>query len=292
MTKLPYDTPPASKGDLLTRLQEILQGGWFDTRDQDADGKVGNTLEDLIGVKENNFSLPDVGEYELKTKRRKTGSLTSLIHYDPFPRKNYPGCSRRCSPVQGFLVPEFGWPHEGYENENSFRVTLSGQDWQPRGFRINVGHEDKRIYIEFKKDKVRPSDLRTGNPEEWKSGLPSKLPQTIYWEFGDLEQKLRDKLPNMIFVYADARGQGEDEEFNYTEAEIWEGFNFDKFVEEIESGGVKIDFDARTGHNHGVKFRIDKSSGTSMDGFYEKKYQIDENTNVSDMGGEGEYGTV
>jgi hypothetical protein len=33
-------------------------------------------------------------------------------------------------------------------------------------------------------------------------------------------------------------------------------FSFDKFLEQIEKGNILIDFDARTGHNHGTKFRM------------------------------------
>ena len=33
-------------------------------------------------------------------------------------------------------------------------------------------------------------------------------------------------------------------------------FSLEKFIDAIESGDVYIDFDARTGHNHGTKFRI------------------------------------
>lgn len=280
MAELRYNTPPSNKGELLDRLQAILQGGWFDTRDQDADGKVGNTLEDLLGLEENNFSLPDIGEYELKTKRRKTGSLTSLFHFDPFPRQNYPACSRRCSPVQGFLLPEFGWQHKKYENEKSFRVTLSGEDWQPRGFRINVDRNDQRIYIEFDKNQVNTNVLKAGDPIKWKKSLPSELPVALYWTFNDLEEKLYDKLTNMIFVYANSRGNGINEEFNYTEAEIWENINFNRFLHEVESGGVKIDFDARTGHNHGTKFRIDKSSA-SLEELYDYRYELNEDTDLT-----------
>ena len=30
----------------------------------------------------------------------------------------------------------------------------------------------------------------------------------------------------------------------------------EKFIEAIEQGVIYVDFDARTGHNHGTKFRI------------------------------------
>ena len=33
-------------------------------------------------------------------------------------------------------------------------------------------------------------------------------------------------------------------------------FSFDGFLHAIETGKVLIDFDARSGHNHGTKFRL------------------------------------
>ena len=35
-----------------------------------------------------------------------------------------------------------------------------------------------------------------------------------------------------------------------------EKFSLDKFLSQIEKGNVLVDFDARTGHNHGTKFRL------------------------------------
>ena len=35
-----------------------------------------------------------------------------------------------------------------------------------------------------------------------------------------------------------------------------EKFSLEKFLNQIEAGNVLVDFDARTGHNHGTKFRL------------------------------------
>lgn len=35
-----------------------------------------------------------------------------------------------------------------------------------------------------------------------------------------------------------------------------EQFSFTKFLKELEKGNILVDFDARTGHNHGTKFRV------------------------------------
>ncbi len=41
-------------------------------------------------------------------------------------------------------------------------------------------------------------------------------------------------------------------------------FNFDGFLDQIENGNILIDFDARTGHNHGTKFRMRQNYLTQL----------------------------
>jgi hypothetical protein len=77
-----------------------------------------------------------------------------------------------------------------------------------------------------------------------------------YWGFDDLMYKAGAKLKNCFFVLADNKWEGDDEYFHFTEVDILTGFNFEGFLSCIEDGVILIDFDARTGHNHGTKFRI------------------------------------
>jgi len=37
---------------------------------------------------------------------------------------------------------------------------------------------------------------------------------------------------------------------------VFEKFSLEKLINAIENGYILIDFDARTGHNHGTKFRL------------------------------------
>jgi len=43
-------------------------------------------LEDLLGISENNLPLPNAAEWELKTQRINSSSLTTLFHTEPSPR--------------------------------------------------------------------------------------------------------------------------------------------------------------------------------------------------------------
>ncbi len=49
------------------------------------DAGVGKTLEDLLGITENNISLPDIGEIELKSQRIDTGSMLTVATKAPLP---------------------------------------------------------------------------------------------------------------------------------------------------------------------------------------------------------------
>ena len=43
---------------------------------------------------------------------------------------------------------------------------------------------------------------------------------------------------------------------DYRDLFVLSGFRFNNFLECLENGDLLIDFDARTGHNHGTKFRL------------------------------------
>jgi len=42
------------------------------------------------------------------------------------------------------------------------------------------------------------------------------------------------------------------------------GLDFEGFLQCLEAGTILVDFDARTGHNHGTKFRIRQNSWPSL----------------------------
>ena len=76
------------------------------------------------------------------------------------------------------------------------------------------------------------------------------------WPFGELEEICRGKLRNVFFVAAESHRHTGEEDLRYTRALLLSDFSFDRFLDAIENGIVLIDFDARTGHNHGTKFRM------------------------------------
>jgi hypothetical protein len=80
------------------------------------------------------------------------------------------------------------------------------------------------------------------------------------------------KLLNCFYVQAEVRKEGEKELFRYGRILILEAFSFDNFLRALDQGDVLIDFDARTGHNHGTKFRLRQSARPRL---YSRIQQVD-----------------
>ena len=56
--------------------------------------------------------------------------------------------------------------------------------------------------------------------------------------------------------------------YHYTKVMMLQKFNFEGFLKALDEGKILVDFDARTVHNHGTKFRMRQDSLPML---YEKK---------------------
>ena len=245
-----------TKDDLIQKLLEIKQEGWIPNARHGNAGGVGNTLEDILGIQENNLPIPNAAEWELKCQRKDSSSLTTLFHMEPSPR------AVRFVPF--ILLPKYGWPHElaGHkypETERSFRQTIHSQTRSDRGFGVVVDREARKILVSFDASSVDQRHQNWLNSVRSRIGLSELNPQP-YWGFDDLFHKAGTKLLNCFYVQADVRRKNGREYYHYNTIMILQGFSLDKFIGAIEAGLILIDFDARTGHNHGTKFRMRQGS--------------------------------
>ncbi len=242
-----------TKKSLIKALIEIRDKGWIPTGRKNNDGGVGNTLEDLLGIEENNLPLPNAAEWELKAQRKNTTSLITLFHMEPSPRAY--------KFIPSILLPEFGWQHKNagkkyQDNEKSFRQTISTNGYSNRGFTVKVDRNDKKILVDFNHDKI-DSQAHT----QWSEKvIAKKLDPQPYWGFDDLFHKAGTKLHNCFFIWAESKKIDGKLHFHYQEIFMLKELNIGSFIKAIENGDVYIDFDARTGHNHGTKFRLSRKS--------------------------------
>ena len=55
-----------TKDDLIKILTELAKLGWVENGRFGNHGGIGNTLEDYLGIDENNLPIPNASEWELK----------------------------------------------------------------------------------------------------------------------------------------------------------------------------------------------------------------------------------
>lgn len=249
-----------TKEELITSLKQIEAMGWIEnTTRKTNDGAAGNMLEDLLGIPENNLPIPNAAEWELKTHKEDSSSLVTLFHTEPSPRA--------AGIVPRVLLPLFGWEHQEAgkkypANEKSFRATIDTTSFT-RGFYAYVNNAERKICIGFNAEKVLEKD------HNWLTSVIERLegkelPVTPYWNLDEIYGTMRNKLLNCFYVLVERKKINHKDYFHFYKAYMLKDFSIERFIEQLNSGNIKIDFDARTGHNHGTKCRIKQNLVPSL----------------------------
>lgn len=241
-----------TKPALIAKLKEISAMGFVPNGRKGNAGGIGNTLEDLLGIKENNLPIPNAAEWELKAQRLNSTSLTTLFHIEPSPRA--------IRFVPQVLLPLYGWAHQEDgkkypKGEMSFRQTIHGNSCSDRGFKVVIDHKERKILISFDSKCVDKRHKEWLQQVKKSVGFGELNPQP-YWGFDDLEHKAGTKLLNAFYVQAEVEIRRKKEFYHYTKVMMLQKFSFEGFLKALEEGKILVDFDARTGHNHGTKFRM------------------------------------
>ena len=258
--KLVIYTKPA----LIAKLKEISVMGFIPNAREGNAGGIGNTLEDLLGIKENNLPIPNAAEWELKAQRLNSTSLTTLFHIEPSPRA--------IRFVPQVLLPKYGWAHQEDgkkypKGEMSYRQTIHGQSRSDRGFKVLIDRKERKILISFDAKSVDSRHRGWLESVKKRVGLGELNPQP-YWGFDDLKHKAGTKLLNAFYVQAEVKIVRKKEHYHYTKVMMLQKFSFEGFLKALEEGKILVDFDARTGHNHGTKFRMRQDALPTL---YEKQ---------------------
>ena len=254
-----------SKEELIEKFKTIYAKSWIENYRGRNDGAVGNILEDLLEIPENNLPIPNAAEWELKAQRATTSSLLTMFHMEPSPTA--------MSIVPNILLPKYGWAHAeaGRKygvDEKSFRATLNASSFTDRGLKVNVNDKERKVEIIFDNEFTDERHSEWVRSIEERVGHLKNFDIVPYWGFDDLFHKAGTKLKNCFYVRADVKREGKGknrkEYFLYNYVLKLSTFDQDKFIDAIRSGKIYVDFDARTGHNHGTKFRIRYSDIPSL----------------------------
>lgn len=225
----------ATLDDFIREFIKIKERGWIKTHRSGPTG-IGKTLEDLLGIPENNLDQPDFGDYELKSCRIDSQSMLTMFTHAPQPARS-----------NTYLRKKYGYSSNAYDNdEKVLHATLSADRFSPistTGNCLKIQCKSDGIYIESQ-DTV----------------------ENVFWSKDALKKCFEKKYKNK-FVYAKAltRGTDTNEEFHFIEAYEVSGFDYDAFITLLEAGKIYVDLRIGQYHNgknkgkthdHGTGFRI------------------------------------
>lgn len=221
--------------ELVEGLKKIKQKGWEKTH-RIGDTGIGKTLEDLLEIDENNFAGPDGQDTELKAARKKASSMLTLFTKSPLPRG-----------INTKLRYEYGYPDEKFPNKTVLRTTINSVD-----FNNIKGKKGFKVVSKGDRIEIQPFRKPTRYPD-----MPNP-----YWTKEIFEKSIKKKYAkSLLYVKADSRGSGSDEEFHFNEAWLLQGFDFKIFSKQLSKGLLKVDIrlglyeDGRL-HDHGTGVRV------------------------------------
>lgn len=232
--------------ELTDKFLQIKAKGFVpNTRPNNQDGGIGNTLEDLLEIKENNLTQADFKGIEIKSQRLFNSSYITLFSKAPTHPKR----------ANNYLRETFG---EVRQEEHSDKKILYASIFAHRPstvydkykMSLQINHNQQRLYLIV-------TDLNN-----------NILSNDIYWDFQTL-QRATQKLKNLLLAFADTQTQNDQKYHHFTKAQLYLNFNFDKFLTELQNGSIM--FDIRIGvynsgksygktHDHGSGFRIKKEN--------------------------------
>lgn len=220
---------------------------------------IGRTFENELNLERNDFSYPDYNGIEIKTRRTYSKSAITLINAVPDGKELFE--------VER-LKNTYGYP---YKNDKKYKalyfdaygnkLTFGGVKYQ---YKLDVDRNDEKIFLCIY-DKYN-----------------HLIERDVYWSFEYLEHKIMTKLEILAIVNAWTNKIDGWNYFKYYKIDIYLLKGFDKFLELIENGTIKITFkvdihkdEKRYGktYDHGCGFRIQEKD-------IKKLYNVYDNENL------------
>lgn len=243
------------------RLSEIVNGGFFDNSKgygAMAPKDVGDTFENLLGIKTNNRNDADYnGLIEIKAKggSRTLDTLFTLRpHFEGTPVADF-------EPIDRYRVSAFarlyGYHSAAHPGYSSLYITIGSQDapQNNQGFYLHVNDEERQVNL------------------VWVNSNTGKREVAAYWTFDELRNQLYLKHPATLWVKAESRRVNGMVQFKYSEIEFSRAPKFTTFLSLIKAGMITYDWRGYTtvggryfGKNHGNAWRIKPSARVELFG--------------------------
>jgi hypothetical protein len=208
---------------------EIKKMGWIASKRKGPTG-VGQTLESLLGLRENNISLPDLGKIELKAHRINSSSLITLFTFN---RKAW-----KINPIDA--IRKYGTP------DQKGRLGLY--------FTMSPTPNSAGLFLTIEENAISVRHISGELIAEWKTEA--------------IAQRFLKKIPALIVVRAFSEMRGEQEWFKFERANILSGTTSEIIHNQIQEGNIILDLrlhdKGTSARNHGTGFRAKESNLTLL----------------------------
>lgn len=182
---------------------------------------VGHTLQELMGIAEDNIALPDIKHVELKAHRVDSSSMITLFTFN---RKAWV-----LRPLDA--IRKYGTTDRNGRLGLYFTMTLT-----PNSQGLFLWTDDTSIAVRHISGEV-----------------------IARWILVDLQKQFEKKIPSLLLVSAFAEERDGVEWFHYARARLLRGTSPDALLTQIRSGNVLVDLrlhdKGKSARNHGTGFR-------------------------------------
>ena len=203
---------------LISHFNKIKEKGCVPSIKKGTAG-VGLTFESLIGITENEFEIPDFNGIELKTKRNKSNSYTTLFNATP-EGPHFHEVER--------LRTIYGYPHSKAKEYKVLNVSTFANKLNNMGIKYY-----SKLKVDYDKQKLF---LLIYNKNK------QLIENEVFWYFDTLKEKLLRKLNILAYINADTKKVDNIEHFKYYKMTVYMLKNFDTFLNLLEQGIIRVTF--------------------------------------------------
>ncbi len=199
---------------------KIKKAGWVQSKRKGPTG-IGQTLEQLLGLGENNIALPDLGKVELKAHRIGSSSMISLFTFN---RKVW-----KMKPLDA--VKKYGTPDANGRLGLYFTMSRT-----PNSMGLFLHIEANNISVRHISGEI-----------------------IAEWQLAKLTERFMQKLPGLILVSAFSEMRGDIEWFKFDRAQLLTKTSPEIINNQILAGSILVDLrlhdQITSARNHGTGFR-------------------------------------
>ena len=184
------------------KFKQVKAKGWVASKRKGPTG-VGQTLEQLLGIKENNIALPDLGKVELKAHRIGSSSMITLFTFN---RKAW-----KMNPLAA--IKKYGTRDENGRLGMYFTMSRT-----PNSMGLLLYVDEKTISVRHVSGEI-----------------------VAEWQLEALAKRFMQKTPGLVLVSAFSEMRGDTEWFKYDRAQLLTGTSSGIIRNQFLSDNVQFD---------------------------------------------------